>query len=787
MASHHPLRVGHVVDAVERRDEVDRVVGRQRVLAGSWKRGVVEAGLGEPLAGAVEGVLRRCRSRRPGWPGTPRRAAAPRRPAPHPMSTTRPPAVSLSTTPSSAGARSAPGEPGSTARSCAPSRRPPRGRGCRSRNPRPVRKLSGSRSSAAIVCGRSWNIPIPNASWSGEARTATASGDSEKRVRSSPSTVEDPGRRLVVRPLPHPPLVEPGRVGQLGGGQRLAGVGQRGTARAGRRGGSSPPSPRPRAWRTRGTGTALQAVGVERRCDRRTSVGATPPVSGPAHPRCASAARDEPDAASGAVGRRQVLDVGERGEAERVAVAQRDRLQPADRAWRSTIRSHSHGVGGSPSRWQMTIEFVPAWAIRAMRRPGSAICHTGSSPRPAATPRSCRNFSAPRRMRSTNSRMSSPPAAPPAVGRTAGCATPRTPRRPARPACRATSGRGSPPARGRCPRSRPSASSTGAAVCGPAAAARRAPRRTPRRPSPRRAPRLAVAQLGERWIDDVEPVTHPLGLGVADQHQLHAQAYVYSRRRERVVSRPDGRYECRYHNGEAGPLTWRPAASASSTACRRPRATAGNGLAVAAMVCGIVAVVIAWIPFVAVVGLAGDRRPSGWHPRAAARATRHRRGSPSPGSSPAPRRAGGVSASCSRRRDPGDQALRRSRPVDGRLTECRSTTARSSPRVVENQSSRGADYSVLVVPPGAGRSGSRSTTSRPGERASSRPGEGDGLDTATASTARSADRRTRPFGLETFDRASTASSRPIASNERSTDSRGSVRRRGGHPGVVEAA
>ena len=43
---------------------------------------------------------------------------------------------------------------GSTARSCARCRQRPRRRGCRSRGPTPVRKLSGISSSASIVCGK---------------------------------------------------------------------------------------------------------------------------------------------------------------------------------------------------------------------------------------------------------------------------------------------------------------------------------------------------------------------------------------------------------------------------------------------------------------------------------------------------------------------------------------------------------------------------------------------------------------------------------------------------------
>jgi hypothetical protein len=69
---------------------------------------------------------------------------------------------------------------------------------------------------------------------------------------------------------------------------------------------------------------------------------------------------------------------------------------------------------------------------------------------------------------------------------------------------------------------------------------------------------------------------------------------------------PTGRFEYRYHNDRewtadvasggrrfVDPLPATPA----------PAEPGGNGLAVAGMVCGVVAVVIAWVPFVAVLGL----------------------------------------------------------------------------------------------------------------------------------------------------------------------------------------
>ena len=49
---HHPLRIGHVVEAVERRDEVDGVVVGHRRAARIVERDVVGTGLGALLLGA---------------------------------------------------------------------------------------------------------------------------------------------------------------------------------------------------------------------------------------------------------------------------------------------------------------------------------------------------------------------------------------------------------------------------------------------------------------------------------------------------------------------------------------------------------------------------------------------------------------------------------------------------------------------------------------------------------------------------------------------------------------
>jgi hypothetical protein len=79
---------------------------------------------------------------------------------------------------------------------------------------------------------------------------------------------------------------------------------------------------------------------------------------------------------------------------------------------------------------------------------------------------------------------------------------------------------------------------------------------------------------------------------------------------------PTGRFEYRYHNDRhwtsdvstngqryVDPLPG-PAAGPQQAVPSPPTGAGGNGLAVASMVCGIVALVIAWVPFFGIVGLA---------------------------------------------------------------------------------------------------------------------------------------------------------------------------------------
>ena len=102
----------------------------------------------------------------------------------------------------------------STARSRG--RRPRRSRGRGRRSPARARCGSsrGGARAAAMVWGRWWKLPMPKAGCSSSASTATASG-----ARRQPLVVvdlDDLGRPLVVGPLPHPALVQPQPIGQLG-------------------------------------------------------------------------------------------------------------------------------------------------------------------------------------------------------------------------------------------------------------------------------------------------------------------------------------------------------------------------------------------------------------------------------------------------------------------------------------------------------------------------------------------------------------------------------------------
>ena len=96
-------------------------------------------------------------------------------------------------------------------------------------------------------------------------------------------------------------------------------------------------------------------------------------------------------ASGGAQVRREVLHVGQAGQAERVALAGGSASTRVTEACPRMNRSHSHGTGTKPSRWQMTTVFVPAWATNRIRRSGSRRVQTGRSSRAGSIPRSARN------------------------------------------------------------------------------------------------------------------------------------------------------------------------------------------------------------------------------------------------------------------------------------------------------------------------------------------------------------------------------------------------------------
>ena len=165
---------------------------------------------------------------------------------------------------------------------------------------------------------------------------------------------------------------------------------------------------------------------------------------------------------------------------------------------------------------------------------------------------------------------------------------------------------------------------------------------------------------------------------------------------------PAGRYELRFHNGEV----W--TADVSTGGQRyidrlpiEPPRRAGNGLAVAAMVCGIASVVIGWIPFVVAIGLAaaivaivlgivGLRRS-----RTSGAGSGFAVAGVITGSIGVLASAVGIVLSVVVIREL--NAFLNPGPVDGELTECvvdgNDVVVRG---VVENQSRRERSYSVLV-------------------------------------------------------------------------------------------
>ena len=244
----HLLRVGHVVDAVERARRgpanrrraagvprvVERDVGRART-ASSFVRGAVERVLGDVVAGE-RAVRERLGHQQHGAAG----AAAD-------VGDRRTGAAACRPHRRARAARRARGTPGSTARSCARCRPRPRGRGCRSRG---RRRCGSSRARArARASSAAGGGTCPCRTPGGPGRRAPPPPPARARTCRRRVGVDHLRRGLVVRPLAHPALDGAGRRGELGGRQRATGVAhRRGTDRAGRRGGSCRRSPRRRAW-----------------------------------------------------------------------------------------------------------------------------------------------------------------------------------------------------------------------------------------------------------------------------------------------------------------------------------------------------------------------------------------------------------------------------------------------------------------------------------------------------------------------------------------------------------
>ena len=211
---HHLLRMRHVVDAVERGDDIDAVIRRTvECSCGSWKLALVTAAP-RSFSGS------RCNARRDvvsdeGRSSETRLPSTGRRYPHHTRCRRHAPAVKRSTTPSSAGNTVGIKNAllhGSKLRSI-PTH--PRNHGCRSRSPVRSRSCRAPRRTPWSVSR--WNIPIPNAG---------CSGVGEDRLgfhgQREPLFVVDFDQfccSLVVCPLANPTLVQSGPLGEIGRAQ----------------------------------------------------------------------------------------------------------------------------------------------------------------------------------------------------------------------------------------------------------------------------------------------------------------------------------------------------------------------------------------------------------------------------------------------------------------------------------------------------------------------------------------------------------------------------------------
>ena len=181
MRGDHLLRVGHVVDAVERRHQIDRTVGRQRldprvveVDVGDACFGLLLLGAGQRVLGDVVAVERRRGERLGHHDQRPARAAADvgdRRTGlqlgDHAVERREHDGQEERAVPRLEAALDADGALRSVR--------------SRSRGRARCGSSRGAATTACIVCGKRWNMPMPNAGWSGSASTTAASGLRENR------------------------------------------------------------------------------------------------------------------------------------------------------------------------------------------------------------------------------------------------------------------------------------------------------------------------------------------------------------------------------------------------------------------------------------------------------------------------------------------------------------------------------------------------------------------------------------------------------------------------------
>ena len=365
---------------------------------------LVEPGARRGGLGPLERVTARCRSRRTCWPGTRRPSSAPLPRHRSRCRRRRRPAVSASTTPSSAGSTTG-------TRWCAVPGLEAALDADRALGSVAVVVVAEARAEAlghrprarAIVCGK----PVEHAH--AERRVV-----GRRRARPPPRASARSARRPVGRRRPRstspPPGCRPTRApsarrGRSAPASSSAVSGPPAVARA-----AYSPSRSPR-WTIPAVTAPLSLVNTLNEYSFRRSGSAAMSAMGPTvdpvpHARAIGVL-------PGAIVGREVLDVAQLRQAERVAVVERHRLEPADRG----VAEHEavplprrRPADRADDRWS------PSWCRRG-RRAGSARPvprSARSADRPRCVPRLGRPGSPPLplRMRATNSRTDSPPSRP---------------------------------------------------------------------------------------------------------------------------------------------------------------------------------------------------------------------------------------------------------------------------------------------------------------------------------------------------------------------------------------